>query len=134
MAISYCFGMATRSPTAQVARALHDFAHTSGLLSAPVTAESLPTDGAVTAAGTWLRVVASRGHNHDVLVQRELHRRPELGGTGRGDRDVASGRAAADKAAVVTGATAVVASAAPSTTTAIRLIRAVSTGCRPADS
>jgi hypothetical protein len=57
MAISYDFAIATRSTTAQVARALHDLAQAIGLLSAPVAAESLMTDGAVTAGGTWLRVV-----------------------------------------------------------------------------
>jgi hypothetical protein len=56
MAISYSFSVATPSTTAHVASALHDLAQASGLLSAPVTPESLITDGAVTAAGTWLRV------------------------------------------------------------------------------
>jgi hypothetical protein len=56
MAISYSFAVATRSTTAQVARALRDVAQASGLLGAPVTSESLITDGALTAAGTRLRV------------------------------------------------------------------------------
>jgi hypothetical protein len=56
MAISYNFDISTRSTAAQVATALHNLAQPSGLISAPVTPDSLIADGAVTAGGTWLHV------------------------------------------------------------------------------
>jgi hypothetical protein len=60
MAISYSFDLAARSTTAHVACALHDVARASALLSAPVTPESLMTNGTATLAGTWLRVLEDR--------------------------------------------------------------------------
>jgi hypothetical protein len=60
MAISYSLDMATPATAEYVARALLDVAGASGLLDAQVTPESLVAVGAVTAGGTWVRVLAAR--------------------------------------------------------------------------
>lgn len=60
MAISYSLALATPSTTAQVAHALHDLAQAAALFDASVTPQLLLTDGAVTAAGTWIRVIEAR--------------------------------------------------------------------------
>lgn len=68
MAISYSFNIATRSTTAQVARALYDVSQASELLGERFTPESLTTDGAVTEAGTWLRVFDAKPRSWDPVV------------------------------------------------------------------
>ncbi|MFI9047546.1 SitI3 family protein [Streptomyces sp. NPDC053427] len=60
MAIAYDLQMATAAPVGECARELCDVARSAGLLDASVTAGHLIGEGAVTGAGTWMRVGEER--------------------------------------------------------------------------
>jgi hypothetical protein len=102
MAISYSFAISTRSTAAQVASALHGLAQPSGLLSAPVTPESLITDGAVTAAGTRLHVREPKFQPWNSVVT-DLGFIPTVSVTFRLDKDSDSGSQQDDMVWLVSG-------------------------------
>jgi hypothetical protein len=102
MAISYDFVISTRSTAAQVATALHGLARLGGLLSPPVTPESLITDGAVTAAGTWLHVREPKRQPWNPVVT-DLGFTPTVSGSFRLDKDSDSSGQQDDMVRLVSG-------------------------------
>jgi hypothetical protein len=67
VSISYYLELAAQAPAAQVAAELHQVATTMGALDTSVAADAL-LDGAVTGAGTWIRVAEEKPWPDSVVL------------------------------------------------------------------